>query len=201
MRSKAKLIVPLALLIVVAVVAVSMADGGGDGEPGKASGWTSYGPVTDGDQRFHRGFDADVMGVLRDVREAAAKEAPEVAGPLISRAEQAGGITAAQADELRAAAKGLADGKSPRELAPTVDLRDPDVSTVVMEAFQAMKRRAPEIANPIIDEAVQNGTITESQAAQIRDKIARGGHGRHGGCRKGDRNRDVEHQLPIDSSV
>jgi Ni/Co efflux regulator RcnB len=198
MTHKAKLIVPLALVIVVAVVAVSMADGGGDGGPGKSSGWTSYAPLTDRDRGPHPGFDADVMGVVRDVKEAAAKEAPEVAGPIISDSEQEGSITAAQADELRAAARGLAEGKSPRALAPTIELRDPDVGAVVSEAFQAMRRRAPEIASPIIEEAVQNGEITESQAAQIRDKIATR---RHRGCRKGDRDRDVERQVPIDSSV
>ena len=54
---------------------------------------------------------------------------------------------------------------------------------VIRDAFEALSRRARDLAKPIIDDAVKSGEITESQAAAIRDKIARG---RHGGCRKGE---------------
>jgi hypothetical protein len=209
MRRRGKLIVPLALAVAVAVVAVSLADGGEDaGGPDAKPGWTSYAPLRDGDrgpdsgpQAFgdrHAGADADVAGVVKDVKEAAVKEAPAVAEPIISRSEQAGSITAAQAGQLRNAAEGLAGGRSPRELAPSVDLRDWDVRVVIRDAFEALSRRAPRIAAPIIDEAVANGDITKSQAAEVRARIATG---RGGGCRKGPRNRDVDRQVPLDSSV
>jgi hypothetical protein len=204
---KAKLILPLALLIVVAVVAVSMADGGGDGESPTKAGWTSYAPLAERDRgRAHdrgRAVDPDLAGVVAQVRNAAAKEAPDVAEPVISRSEKAGNITAGQADELRSAAQGLADGKSPRELAPTVDLRDWDVRVVIRDAFEALSRRAPDLAKPIIDDAVKSGEITESQAAEIRDRIATGhrfgGGMRDGRCHKPDR--EVESRAPLDSSV
>lgn len=164
-----KLIVPLALVIAIAVVAVSLADGGG----------TSTAPAP--------APDTATAGVIGKVKEAAVKEAPDVAEPVISRSEKAGNITAEQANELRAAAQGLADGKSPRELAPTVDLRDWDVRVVIRDAFDALSRRAPGLAKPIIDDAVNSREITESQAGEIRDRIASGGHRR--GCRKGERDR------------
>ena len=209
MRRRAKLIVPLALVVAIAVVAVSLADGGDDaGGPAAKSGWTPYAPLRDGDRGPHSGpqafgerhgaLDADAAAVVKDVKEAAVKEAPEVADPIISRSRQAGNITSAQAEQLRTAAEGLADGKSPRELAPSVDLRDWDVRVVIRDAFEALSRRAPRIAAPIIDGAVANGDITESQAAEIRTRIATG---RRGGCRKGPRDRDVERQVPLDSSV
>jgi hypothetical protein len=168
-----KVILPLALMIAVAAVAVSLADGGGTEAAPQAP--QPY------DAPAH---DPDVMGVVADVRDAAAKEAPEVAGPIIARSEKAGNITAKQADDLRAAADGLAAGKSPRELAPTVDLRDWDVRVVIRDSFEALKERAPAIANPIVDEAVKSGKITAAQGAEVRDKVS--GHGRRG-CRKGER--------------
>ena len=181
---KARLILPLALVIVVAIVAVSMADGGGDGKSQTKAGWTSYAPLAERDRA--PAHDPDVMGVAEQVKDAAVKQAPDVAEPVISRSEKAGNITAKQADDLRAAAQGLAEGKSPRELGPTLDLRDWDVRVVIRDALEALSRRAPDLAKPIIDDAVKSGEITESQAAQIRDKVARG---HHGGCRKGEQNR------------
>ena len=181
-----KVILPLALVIAVAVVAVSLASGGGEAaDKPDRSGWTSYAPLKDRAPAQAPAHDPDVMGVVADVRDAAAKEAPEVAGPIIARSEKAGNITSKQADDLRAAAEGLASGKSPRELAPTVDLRDWDVRVVIRDSFEALKERAPTIAGPVIDEAVKSGKITEAQGAEVRDKIA--GHGRRGGCRKGAR--------------
>ena len=176
-----KVILPLALVIAVAVVAVSLASGGGDAaEKPERSGWSSYAPLNDGKPAH----DPDVMGVVADVRDAAAKEAPEVAGPIIARSEKAGNITGKQADDLRTAAEGLANGKSPRELAPTVDLRDWDVRVVIRDSLEALKERAPAIAGPIVDQAVSSGKITKAQGAQVRDKVS--GHGRRG-CRKGER--------------
>ncbi len=181
---KARLILPLALVIVIAIVAVSMADGGGDGKSQTKAGWTSYAPLADRDRA--PAHDPDVMGVAEQVKDAAVKEAPDVAEPVISRSEKAGNITAKQADDLRAAAQGLADGKSPRELAPTLDLRDWDVRVVIRDALEALSRRAPPIANPIIDGAVKAARSPNRRRHAIRDKIARG---RHGGCRKGEQNR------------
>ena len=124
------------------------------------------------------------MGVAEQVKDAAAKEAPDVAEPVISRSEKAGNITAAQADDLRAAAQGLADGKSPRELARPSTCATGTCASWSATPSRRSPRRARDLAKPIIDDAVKSGEITESQAAAIRDKVARG---RHGGCRKGER--------------
>ena len=64
--------------------------------------------------RFRRDFaDADVRAVLDDIREAVAKQAPDIAGPVIDKAESDDKITAAQADKLRQAAADIAAGKRP----------------------------------------------------------------------------------------
>ena len=109
--------------------------------------------------------------MLEDIREAVAKQAPEIAGPVIDKAEQDGKITEAQADKLRQAAQDLADGKRPdiRGLG-----RDADVHEVIHDAFAAAAEKAPGIAEPIIDKAVADKKITEAQADRIRAMVKRG---------------------------
>ena len=88
--------------------------------------------------------------MLEDIRDAVAKQAPDIAGPVIDKAESDDKITAAQADKLRQAAQDLADGKRPdiRGLG-----RDSDVQDVIHDAFEAAHDKAPGIAEPIIDKA------------------------------------------------
>ena len=126
--------------------------------------------------------DADVRAVLKEIRDAVAKQAPDIAGPVIDKAETDNKITAVQADKLRQAAQDLADGKRPdiRGLG-----RDSDVQDVIHDAFEAAHDKAPGIAEPIIDKAVQDKQITEAQADRIREMVRRGPsprgpHGRGG---------------------
>jgi hypothetical protein len=122
-------------------------------------------------------FDRDMGNVLRDIHQSVEKKAPEIAAPIIQKAEDAGDITSAQADKLRAAAQAIADGKH-----PDGDLRallsDPDVRKVVRDSFDAARKQAPAIAEPIIDKAVQEKKITSSQADDIRNALKRE-HGLH----------------------
>ena len=172
MRNRSRLIFPLALVGVVAAAGISMAaDGGGGSGSAGASADTPTSFAADGAKRerglrFHREFgDADVRAVLDDIRAAVAKQAPEIAGPVIDKAEQDGKITSAQADKLRQAAQDIAVGKrpDPRSLG-----RDEDVHAVVHDALAAAARKAPEIGEPIIAKAVQDDKITEAQADRIR---------------------------------
>ena len=108
--------------------------------------------------------------MLKDIRDAVAKQAPDIAGPVIDKAEQDGKITDAQADKLRQAAQDIADGKRPdiRGLG-----RDADVQEVIHDAFAAAHEKAPGIAEPIIDKAVADKKITEAQADRIREMVRR----------------------------
>lgn len=185
MRRRAKLAIPLAALAVaIAVVAVSLA-AGRDDEPksGDRSGWTSYAPLTDsasGDAQPSQSQaakpdpagDEAAAALVMKVQRAAVKEAPATAGPLIARSREAGRITSAQARDLRAAARALARGETPGELMATVDATDWDVRVVIRDAFDALWRRATRIAEPLIDEAVQDGEITQAQADAVRAQIA-----------------------------
>ena len=124
---------------------------------------------------FRQGrFDRDVGEVLRDIHEAVEKKAPEIAGPVIQKAEDAGDITSAQADRLREAAQAIADGERPGADVRSL-LRDADVRKVVHEAFVAAAKQAPGIAEPIIGKAVDDEKITSAQADDIRDNLKRKG--------------------------
>jgi hypothetical protein len=118
-------------------------------------------------------FDRDVGAVMRDIHAAVERKAPEIAGPVIDKAEQAGDITSAQADQLRKAAQSIANGDRPgADLRSLLD--DADVRTMVHDAFAAAHKQAPAIAGPIIDKAVQDKKITSAQADDIRAALKRG---------------------------
>lgn len=194
MRSKLKLMITAAVVSALTVAGVSLATGGGgssdSGDRTSASpGGASF--AVDGERRgrgerglhFRGEFaDADVRDVLKQIHEAVADQAPAIAGPVIQKAQDDGKITDAQADKLRQAAQDLADGKRPdiRGLG-----RDADVREVIHDAFEAAHDKAPGIAEPIVDKAVEDDKITEAQADRIREMVrhrppAPGGPGRHG---------------------
>ena len=187
MRSRLKLIVPLALIAAIAVAGLSVADdGGGGGGEDKASNQdtarsaVAVSTAANGNgerkRRLHGDFaDADVRAVLKDIRDAVAKQAPAIAGPVIDKAENDNKITAAQADKLRQAAQDLADGKRPDKRALG---RDSDVHDVIHDAFEAAHEKVPGIAEPIIAKAVEDKKITEAQADRIREMVKRGPHDR-----------------------
>jgi hypothetical protein len=178
MRNRARMLFPLTLIAVVAIAGISMAADGGSSSSGSAGARADSTSVADRSdrprefRRFRHDFgDADVRAVLEDIREAVAKQAPDVAGPIIDKAREDDKITEAQADKLRDAAQALADGKHPDP--GDLDLRDADVRDVIHDAFRALARRAPDIADPIIDKAVADDKITEAQADRIREMIER----------------------------
>ena len=186
MRSRLKLILTSAVVAALTVAGVSLATGDGDGggdKPSSANGAPAALAVNQASGRagrsFHRDFaDADVRAVLEDIREAVGKQAPDIAGPVIDKAEADDKITAAQADKLRQAAQDIADGKKPdiRGLG-----RDSDVRDVIHDAFEAAHDKAPGIAEPIIAKAVTDKKITEAQADRIREMVKRGPRrGHHG---------------------
>jgi hypothetical protein len=185
MRSKLKLILTAALVSALAVAGLSVAaggDGGGD-SGGKSTSAAPGAPgsyVVNGNRERGRPFgpefrDEDVQAVLKQIHTAVADQAPQIAGPVIQKAEEAGKITAAQAGALRKAAQDIADGKKPdiRSLS-----RDADVHQVIHDAFAAAAKKAQEIGEPIIDKAVSDKKITEQQADAIREMLKHAPRGR-----------------------
>jgi hypothetical protein len=187
MRSKLKLILTAAVVSALAAAGLSVAaggDGGGGSDNRSATdqppppGAVAVGERGGGGERGHRlrgDFgDADVRAVMEDIHDAVAKQAPAIAGPVIDKAESDGKITEAQADKLRQAAQDIADGERPdiRGLG-----RDEDVHEVIHDAFEAAREKAPGIAEPIIDKAVEDDKITEVQADRLRAMVRRGGPG------------------------
>ncbi len=187
MRRKAKQILGLAVLAALTVAGMSLAAGGSGGGGGERSSSAPATPAVPAANRpprgpGERGFrafrgdfaDADVRAVLDDIRKAVAKQAPEIAGPVIDKAENDKKITSEQADKLRQAAADIAAGKRP-------DIRgfgrDEDVHEVIHEAFAAAADKAPGIAAPIIDKAVSDKLITQAQADRITQLVKRGGPG------------------------
>lgn len=153
--------------------------------PGFAPGLGPNGPGHGPKGRFFGRFDQDVATVLGDIHKAVEKKAPEIADPIIKKAEDAGDITSAQADKLRAAAQDIAAGKRPA-VDPRTLLSDAKVRKVAEDAFAAAAKQAPAIADPIIQKAVDDKKITSAQADQIRSKLKnlksfRGGPPRFGG--------------------
>ena len=171
MRQRLKLILFAALSAALTVAGLSLAAGGG------SSG--SKGNDTTGTWEVKRGFggpgfemrlDEDLADVMHQIHEAVEKKAPEIAEPIIAKAEDAGDITGAQADQLRAAAKSIADGERPDGDVRAL-LRDKDVRKVVRDAFAAAHKQTPAIAEPILDKAVDDQKITSAQADDIREKL------------------------------
>jgi hypothetical protein len=184
-RQRLKLIVFAALSAALTVAGMSIAAGNGSSESS-----------SDKQHRFlppkAMNFDQDVADVMKQIREAVAKKAPEIGGPVIQKAQDSGDITSDQADKLRAAAQAIADGKRP-DLDRSL-LRDSDVRNVIRDAAEAARDQTPDIAAPIIQKALDDNKITSAQADQIRDLVKNApplgplpflGPGRgfgHGGC-------------------
>jgi hypothetical protein len=175
-QHKAKLILFSALSAALTVAGLSLAAGGsGGGSSSSGSSGTASGARIDRDfgppgGRPGMAIDQDVADVLRQIHQAVEQKAPEIADPIIQKAQDAGDITAAQADQLRAAAQAIADGKRPDASVHEL-LRDSDVRKVVRDAFAAAAKQAPDIAEPILDKAVADKKITTAQADKIRQRL------------------------------
>jgi hypothetical protein len=165
-RQKVKLVLFAALTAALTVAGLSLAAGGGSNGTG--------GSGAKKDRQAHRdfgppgrGIDADVADVLGQIHEAVEQKAPEIAGPIIQKAQDGGDITSAQADQLRALVQAKANGQRPSG-DPRALFGDSDVRTVLRDIFQAGAKQAPTIGEPIIQKAVDAKKITTDQADQIR---------------------------------
>jgi hypothetical protein len=160
-RQRLKLIVFAALSAALTVAGMSIAAGNGD-SGGTDKRQTFFPPKV-------MNFDQDVADVMKQIHEAVAKKAPDIADPVIQKAQDNGDITSDQADKLRAAAQAIADGKRP-DLDRSL-LRDADVRKVIRDAFAAARDQAPDIGEPIIQKALDDKKITSAQADQLRDML------------------------------
>lgn len=175
MRMRTKLMMPVAVGASIAVGGAALSAGNDNGSPTSDSRLSTPTFVAAGDRGSERrgppGWDQDHAEVMHKIHDAVADKAPEIAEPIIDKAETDGKITSSQADKLREAAKSLGAG-TPGGLRPDkLELDDEGVRAVVEDALEAVAKRAPGIAEPILDEAVKEKNITSDEADQIRSKL------------------------------
>jgi hypothetical protein len=182
LREKAKLIIFAALSAALTVAGLSIAAGGSNGSSGSNGNGDSG---TQQGLRFHREFRGDFGGppgfkfnsnvgdVLRQIHDAVEKQVPSIADPIIQKAQDDGKITGSQADQLRALVKARADRQPPTQ-DPRALFGDSDVRAVLQDIFKATAQRAPTIAEPIIQKAVDDKKITSAQADDIRNHLKNG---------------------------
>jgi polyhydroxyalkanoate synthesis regulator phasin len=115
---------------------------------------------------------AATAGVIGDIAQAIAKQAPSVAGPIIDQAIVDGKLTQAQSDELKSAAGDIASGGPRAAFGHGALMADADVRAVVRDVIKALAKQAPSIAKPIIGQAVADGKLTQAQADEITEHIA-----------------------------
>jgi polyhydroxyalkanoate synthesis regulator phasin len=129
-----------------------------------------------GPGHHHRGapgrFDRGAADVLRDVFGAVRKQAPSVAGPIVDQAVKDGKLTRAQADELKAVAAQAAKDGRPHLFEHRDLLRDADVREVARDISRALVKQAPGIGGPIIDQAVNDGKLTQEQGDRAKERLA-----------------------------
>jgi hypothetical protein len=118
-------------------------------------------PASDRDE----GFSAPARAVLERVIEAVASSAPAVAGPILDRAVADGTITRA---ERRAMVLELSDPAASYEPAPVLSR---DARGTLRDALAALRRAAPGIARPILDEAVESERLTPAQERRILERL------------------------------
>jgi hypothetical protein len=173
LRQRAKLIIFAALSAALTVAGLSIAAGGSNNASGSGKSGTQQG------LRFHRefgpppGVDSNVADVLRQIHDAVEQKAPSIADPIIQKAQDAGKITSAQADQLRALIQARADERPPAQ-DPRALFGDSDVRAVLQDVFKATAQQAPAIAEPIIQKALDDKKITSAQADDIRSHLKHG---------------------------
>ena len=104
--------------------------------------------------------------VLERVLESIATHAPAIAGPILDRAVGEGRITRVERHDLLRQL-------SYRTAGNTDDATDtsPAGRLVLREALAAVRREAPAIARPILDEAVGSERLTAAQEQRILDRL------------------------------
>ena len=117
-----------------------------------------------GDERL---LSPPAHAVLEHVLESIASSAPSIAQPILDRAVGDGTITRTERHELL---RELSDrGASPD--APGASPVSVGARRVLREALAAIRRAAPSIAQPILDEAVDAERLTAAQQRRILERL------------------------------
>ncbi len=124
---------------------------------------------------------AGELALLGAVFSALAAAAPGIARPILSRGVADGTITQAQEDRFLA---GLASVKAAEEggqtagagqpAAPAAAPPGPAAHALFQRALAAIRAALPAIAAPMVDAAVADGAISETQAARLRGRFLEG---------------------------
>ena len=110
-------------------------------------------------------FSPAARAVLERVIEAIASSAPSIATPILDRAVAEGTITRAERHTMLVE---LNDPGASDERVPPVSQ---DASATLREALAAIRRAAPGIARPILDEAVGAERLTLAQELRILERL------------------------------
>jgi hypothetical protein len=117
-------------------------------------------------EREEQPFSAPARAVLDRVLEAVASGAPAIAGPIVDRAVAEGTITR---DERHAMLRELSrPGGAGEEPEPP---GSQGAGRTLREALAAVRRAAPTIARPILDEAVEAERLTPAQERRILERL------------------------------
>jgi hypothetical protein len=101
--------------------------------------------------------------VLELVYESIAASAPQIVSPILDRAVGAGTISRVERHELLRVISGSAPTEDSAGAAPA--------RAVLREALAAVRRAAPEIAAPILREAVGSERLTQAQEQRILERL------------------------------
>jgi polyhydroxyalkanoate synthesis regulator phasin len=179
MRLSRKLIVAAGVAVAagssaVAVAATQGGSKGSDPHPLAARGGPGWGGGPHGAAWAGgpRGKGADTRGVLDAIRKAVVDHVVTVAGPIVDQAVKDGKLTRAQADELKAVAAQAAKDGRPHLFEHRDLLRDADVREVARDISRALVKQAPGIGGPIIDQAVNDGKLTQEQGDRAKERLA-----------------------------
>ena len=126
---------------------------------------TDLHPVLRATRRPPGADSAAAAAVLERTYAAIARRAPAIAEPVLDRAAREGRITLAERRELRAElrAPGACGEGGWRTSLPA--------RRALREALAAVRREAPAIAAPILDEAVAQQRLTRAQRERILDRL------------------------------
>jgi hypothetical protein len=116
-------------------------------------------------------------GVLQQVAQAEAAQAPGIAKPILDSAVAAGTITQTQEDNFLqrlGRVRGPGEARPQRTTPPT----PPSAAQIAVfkQVAAAIGARLPGIAKPILDKAVGDGTITAAQEKQLLNFFTAGPH-------------------------
>lgn len=104
--------------------------------------------------------------VRRRIFEAIRSEAPAIAAPRLDRAVAAGTITPAQRQEFLA----RLEHARPRHVHPVPE-QTHDQRLLAASVFDAIRSEAPAIAEPLLEQALAEGSISPGEADRITNRL------------------------------